>query len=1443
MKPNDKSIIDFKINRVKQSQHQLNSYNALTNIKQAPPIVQSQTIIYNSRQNDKSKIKQLQDNHQELDNILQANEFMKQIKQKNQVEAGLQMHQQIYEQLNSTQQKLISGKNDDQQRQQAINSQIMNGEKSLTQHDLTNTQLNTIQNQNLNTEQQQQDFVDLYQSRKRFRCPKFSFPLYGKLAVSWKVFLMTHIIYLGFVIPFRISFDADPDLKDVIIDMYITMVFICDMLITFLTPIPDEEGKLIYDKKRIANAYIRKWFFFDLIVCFPLTYYRHKSSNKYGNDDWKNLVTLNFGQISRVYKILLLSQLIRLRKGMKIMRDIMKRLNLKIELANILQNFCTLFFMIHLLGCLFTTSATFDLGNYMNWITNSNQQNEDNFMIYLSAMYFAIVTCATVGYGDILPKNKFEIMLTNLIVIFGVSYFSYVLSDLSNQFSELQRENKIKEDREKILNAMEKVYKVDEKVLTKIKFFFKEHESNLDLSNNLEMSYLLRILPTNLKTQLAIFLYKDAINAIKFLQNRKNTFYEQYLDKLKPMRFDRDTVILEQGNRSNEVCLIMSGQVLNQTTGRIMPTGTLFGEGDIIFKRERKDTYIAESEVYIFKYERKIFEIMLKQYPEIEEEVRTLAMEREKIRNNQDAIKTMIQEDSVKDVIMKYFEQIKEAEIIYAARMNQNNSTKLKSKQKQVNSEQKETTETKQIESEVLKKLDSNATTKEVYEILQGSILKVMRKNKEEKKKQVSIESDDSQDEIQNALFSSKNQQIASKNTVKSNQSSPPHITLLNSNYKRGSPSRYQQSNHNTNQRQDSIINSNKSTPSMIKYQKLPGTSHENRIMNIRLDIKSQMQIFEETKLLIDGHLKSMKETEKQENLPLGIKETYKEGIKGLEKYKSMMDLMQSQLKKNRKVTNKMFHYQKELRNIDLEMNDSEQKAIKSLNLMETKFQIQSKIVRSRNSFKQNQNLDKTSDSQEFKPFRINRELLNAPQIQQRYDSHFTGSYMNSNVLNSRQDFQGLISPAQKSIQTLLNPIQTFQDNDDLIKNQGGEKQMHFNFMESITQPNQGYYLKDSARLGTELNRQIPNNPHQETGSQDNSFNLGFTMLSPPSMGSKQLQSNLQISKSNQKPIDGEVSLNNSRYGIQGNQNIIFGGQNFNNQNLGQPYSNLEQNQMSINQNKSPQFQYQGYQPESFGRMYEQQQKSNQNLQTVSNFQDEQIALPFRKDSDDYYNPVNQQKNDSEQNFKSRKQSEHSIFKPSLNSQTVINNIIDGHTNKQSSLYISNTEITPVQMSKYGINSPQSLKRQSFSNHNYVFAKESQVMSNSDHSKSRYKQSNNQSQIKSPRQDLQQNYQINVQNTDKEHYLGGNGHHRNMSHANQEHSQPVFANDMQKPDLRIQNSQQFALPSNSRPHYQQSIAESNRSSSQVITENSSYHFSKLNQMKQRLQNLKKIIEN
>ena len=52
-------------------------------------------------------------------------------------------------------------------------------------------------------------------------------------------------------------------------------------------------------------------------------------------------------------------------------------------------------------------------------------------------MYWSVVTCATVGYGDIIPTNGYELALAMTIIIVGVAIFSFVLGDLSNSISEI----------------------------------------------------------------------------------------------------------------------------------------------------------------------------------------------------------------------------------------------------------------------------------------------------------------------------------------------------------------------------------------------------------------------------------------------------------------------------------------------------------------------------------------------------------------------------------------------------------------------------------------------------------------------------------------------------------------------------------------------------------------------------------------------------------------------------------------------------------------------------------------------------------------------------------------------------------------------------------------------------------------------------------------------
>ena len=59
----------------------------------------------------------------------------------------------------------------------------------------------------------------------------------------------------------------------------------------------------------------------------------------------------------------------------------------------------------------------------------------------------------------------------------------------------------------------------------------------------------------------------------------------------------------------------------NVHTNRIFPVGSLIGQDDILFNRDRQNTYIAKTELFTLKLERDIFEKMMKEFPEIKTEL------------------------------------------------------------------------------------------------------------------------------------------------------------------------------------------------------------------------------------------------------------------------------------------------------------------------------------------------------------------------------------------------------------------------------------------------------------------------------------------------------------------------------------------------------------------------------------------------------------------------------------------------------------------------------------------------------------------------------------------------------------------------------------------------------------------------------------------------------
>ena len=92
---------------------------------------------------------------------------------------------------------------------------------------------------------------------------------------------------------------------------------------------------------------------------------------------------------------------------------------------------------------------------------------------YFSALYWATVTCTTVGYGDITPTNKWEMAYALVIIIIGVSFFSYILSNLCGQFADLLKTKAKNIEKIDDFQKIQKKFHLDQDLIEKITQYLK----------------------------------------------------------------------------------------------------------------------------------------------------------------------------------------------------------------------------------------------------------------------------------------------------------------------------------------------------------------------------------------------------------------------------------------------------------------------------------------------------------------------------------------------------------------------------------------------------------------------------------------------------------------------------------------------------------------------------------------------------------------------------------------------------------------------------------------------------------------------------------------------------------------------------------------------------------------------------------------------------------
>lgn len=92
---------------------------------------------------------------------------------------------------------------------------------------------------------------------------------------------------------------------------------------------------------------------------------------------------------------------------------------------------------MHLIACFWASSSKIEVGSYTNWTKVIDIDDDPSSIIYITSLYWVVVTTMTIGYGDITPTDTYETLLCLLCFIVGAACFSYALSSISNNIMEL----------------------------------------------------------------------------------------------------------------------------------------------------------------------------------------------------------------------------------------------------------------------------------------------------------------------------------------------------------------------------------------------------------------------------------------------------------------------------------------------------------------------------------------------------------------------------------------------------------------------------------------------------------------------------------------------------------------------------------------------------------------------------------------------------------------------------------------------------------------------------------------------------------------------------------------------------------------------------------------------------------------------------------------------
>lgn len=429
----------------------------------------------------------------------------------------------------------------------------------------------------------------------------YSKPTFRQRAgIVWDLFLILVIFATGLVIPMRLIGGTER------FDLFyavVILVFLVDIIIIIWRG-GDFTLKTLSDRQKLAH-YLRGWFPLDILAAFPLAPF---------------IFWMNGLQDIHTTSIILftLMPLLKVLKLNKLFGELQEKLSLNPS-----------FFRLIIFVFWIALSAHFiALGWILIGAVDSLLPVQDQ---YIRAIYWAVTTLSTVGYGDVTPdrNSHIQVIFSMVVMFLGVGMYGYVIGNIATLIANIDvaktNYQRKMEEINSFLRNKEIPTWLQDRVRNYYKYLWEVHKSTSTRS-------VVDELPQTLREDIDLFLNRNILEKVPYFMDADENFIREAIREMELLVFLPGDFIIHQREFGDSMYFISSGEVEVEVDGQVVAklgSGSFFGEASLVKSERRNASVRTLTYCDVNRLSQSSFESLLKKYPDFDQHVQNIVLERE----------------------------------------------------------------------------------------------------------------------------------------------------------------------------------------------------------------------------------------------------------------------------------------------------------------------------------------------------------------------------------------------------------------------------------------------------------------------------------------------------------------------------------------------------------------------------------------------------------------------------------------------------------------------------------------------------------------------------------------------------------------------------------------------------------------------------------------------